>query len=155
MYKYFCGWDYPRKIFHGMLTLLFIVKYISCFLFSWFTQTTKIFLQRKFPDLRYPNVCVLKSLWPCSWNAWLTTTQRSCVDWQHAHFSQSIIRGWLLLLLIACTVAIDLVCMRNFYPQMCHWSFWTTAGHVCQCPAWHHWSHAHWIRRVSLFCLDH
>ena len=32
---------------------LFVVKNISCFLFSWFAQTTKIFLQRKFPDLRY------------------------------------------------------------------------------------------------------
>ena len=30
-----------------------VVKYISCFLFSLFAQTTKIFLQRKFPDLRY------------------------------------------------------------------------------------------------------
>ena len=30
-----------------------VVKYISCLLFSWFAQTTKIFLQRKFPDLRY------------------------------------------------------------------------------------------------------
>ena len=32
---------------------LSIVKYISCFLFTWFAQTMKIFLQRKFPDLWY------------------------------------------------------------------------------------------------------
>ena len=34
-----------------------VQKCVDCnnypFLFSWFTQTTKIFLQQKFPDLRY------------------------------------------------------------------------------------------------------
>ena len=30
---------------------LSVVKYTSCFLFSWLVQTTKIFLQHKFPDL--------------------------------------------------------------------------------------------------------
>ena len=32
---------------------IFFVKSILYFLFLWFTQTTKIFLQRKFPDLQY------------------------------------------------------------------------------------------------------
>ena len=35
---------------------LFVVKYISCLLFMWFAQATKVFLQQKFPDLQYVTV---------------------------------------------------------------------------------------------------
>ena len=39
--------------YYFSLMLLFVVKYISCFLFSWFAPTMKIFLQRKFLDLQH------------------------------------------------------------------------------------------------------
>ena len=43
--------------------MIICCKYISCFLFSWFAQTTKIFLQRKFPDLRYLIGCFCTQLY--------------------------------------------------------------------------------------------
>ena len=41
-----------ETLYNNMLIVM-IVKYIACFFFSWFMQITKIFLQWKFPDLRY------------------------------------------------------------------------------------------------------